>query len=90
MAFTPFSRWLSYQEYRDDPVGSLARFTRDRIELTQEVGPAELLALLTWSRAAPPLRATVDLARHEWTAETSRGILDRPVGRHATGRRISL
>jgi hypothetical protein len=72
---TPFSRWLSHQEYRDDDVGSLARFTRDRLDLTRDVGPAELLAFLTWSHAAPSLQATVDSARHEWTAETSREIL---------------
>jgi hypothetical protein len=91
MAFgTPFSCWLRQQQNREDPVGSLARFTRDRIELTQEVGPAELLALLTRSRAASPLQATVDFALHEWAEETSRGILetDQPVGRHGKGRRV--
>jgi hypothetical protein len=87
MAFgPPFSRWLSQQQSRDDAVGSLARFTRDRIDPTREVGPAELQALLTWSHAEPPLRATLDFAVHEWTAETSRhGIFEtgHRVGRSA-------
>jgi hypothetical protein len=73
MAFAPsFLRWLSHQQYRDDPVGSLARFARDEIELTREVGPAELQALLTWSHAPERLRATVDSAIHEWADEAGR------------------
>lgn len=64
-----FSRWLSYQRPRDDPVGSLARYIHDEVRLTREVGPARLQALLTWSHAPPPLRPTLDWAMIEWAAE---------------------
>jgi len=72
----PFVRWLSYQRYRDDAVGELARACDLGPGWPADASPADLRRRLEEGNASQILLTGLEEAEEGWRAERSRR--DRP------------